>query len=200
LFILNTLKIVEIFYSLQGEGANTGKPAVFIRLAGCNLNCAYCDTFWQDGTEMSIVQILAEVRKYPSKTLIWTGGEPTLQLTAETLTHFADFYDCIETNGTNSVPSGIHYIACSPKTGIEHLKANFKRVNEWRFPIQKGDKLPNINDLPPADNYFVSPIFEGNNLLANKKNAENMLFCIDFVKQNPMWRLSFQTHKFLDIE
>jgi organic radical activating enzyme len=195
---MRKIRVVEIFYSLQGEGANTGKPAVFVRLAGCNLGCSYCDTDWKFGKEMSVAEILSEIKKYPSKMVIWTGGEPTLQLTDECLSHFSDFYNCIETNGTNPVPSRIDYISCSPKVSAEVLRKNFGKVNEFRFPIKEGCILPNINDLPKADNYFLSPIFEGNDLLQNKKNAENLKFCIDFIRENPMWRLSFQSHKFLE--
>ncbi|MDR3326714.1 MAG: 7-carboxy-7-deazaguanine synthase QueE [Prevotellaceae bacterium] len=191
------MRVVEIFYSLQGEGANTGKPAVFVRLAGCNLDCSYCDTDWKSGKEMSVEEILLEIKKYPSKMVIWTGGEPTLQLTDEWLSHFSEFYNCIETNGTNSVPSGIDYISCSPKVSVEVLRKNFSKVNEFRFPVKKGYILPDINDLPRADNYFLSPIFEGNDLLQNKKNAENLEFCVNFIKENPTWILSFQSHKFL---
>ncbi|MDR1544831.1 MAG: 7-carboxy-7-deazaguanine synthase QueE [Prevotellaceae bacterium] len=198
---MRRLSVVEIFYSLQGEGANMGKPAVFIRLAGCNLNCSFCDTEWKNGTEMSVEEILLEVRKYPSKMLIWTGGEPTLQLDDDVLASFSDFYNCIETNGTNPVPKGMDYIACSPKVSCKILQKNFVFVNEFRFPVQKNDVLPAISELPKAENYIVSPIFskkiKGG---IDKKNAENLTFCIDFVKRNPEWRLSFQSHKLLEIE
>ncbi|MDR2684116.1 MAG: 7-carboxy-7-deazaguanine synthase QueE [Prevotellaceae bacterium] len=194
------MNVVEIFYSLQGEGANMGKPAVFIRLAGCNLQCSFCDTEWKKGVEISVKEILHEVRKYPSKTLIWTGGEPTLQLDDEILTSFLGFYNCIETNGTNPVPKGIDYISCSPKVELNILKKNFNFVDELRFPVQENDVLPLISELPKAKNYFLSPIFENKDFKNNKINAKNISFCINFIKKNPCWRLSFQAHKFLEIE
>ena len=192
------MKIVEIFYSLQGEGANVGKPAIFIRLAGCNLNCWFCDTNWQNGIEMSVEEILQKIEKFPTKMIIWTGGEPTLQLNDKILSHFTHYYNCIETNGTNPVPSKIDYISCSPKVNAEILRKNFNFVNEFRFPFCKDDTLPKIDVLPKADNYFLSPIFTEKDL-SDKKNMENIISCINFVKQNPQWRLSFQTHKFLNI-
>jgi len=193
------MKVAEIFYSLQGEGANTGKPAIFVRLAGCNKNCRFCDTDWKNGVEMSVAEILQEIEKFPAKMIIWTGGEPTLQLNNEILQHFTHYYNCVETNGTNPVPSKIDYIACSPKVDVEILRKNFNFVNEFRFPYLKENEniLPKIDDLPQADNYFLSPILLGNDVLC-KKNKKNINFCIDFIKENPEWRLSFQTHKLLN--
>jgi len=199
------LKVVEIFHSVQGEGANAGKSAIFVRLANCNCNCSYCDTDWSHGTEMTVSQVLDEVIKlsnqvdYPNNLLIWTGGEPTLQLTNEILEQFTGFYNCIETNGTNPVPSRIEYISCSPKVSPEILRENFAAVNEFRYPIEVGDKLPDISELPEADNYFVSPVFVGEVKTRMKKSDENIEYAIDIVKNNPAWRLSLQIHKLLNI-
>ena len=199
------LKVVEIFHSIQGEGANVGKSAVFVRLATCNENCWFCDTDWSQGHEMTVSQILDEVKKfskpenYQNNLLIWTGGEPTLQLTDDILDNFSEFYNCIETNGTNPVPSGIQYISCSPKVDNEVLRKNFKHVNEFRYPIQVGDILPDIAELPMADNYFVSPIFGGEPKKRFEQVDENIEYAINFVKNNPKWRLSVQVHKMISI-
>ena len=199
------LKVVEIFHSVQGEGANTGKSAVFVRLSHCNKNCWFCDTDWSVGTEMTVKQILTEVKllskpeTYPHNLLIWTGGEPTLQLTNEVLEHFSGYYNCIETNGSNPVPSRIQYISCSPKVSAEVLRKNFTRVNEFRYPIGVGEKLPDISELPQADHYFISPLFVGESKKRFEISAENVEYCIEYVKQHPQWRLSLQTHKFLNI-
>ena len=199
------LKVVEIFHSIQGEGANTGKSTIFVRLANCNLNCSYCDTDWNVGTEMTVLQVLNKVKSLSTSNdtsnilLIWTGGEPTLQLTDEILEHFSDYYNCIETNGTNPVSSLIKYISCSPKVSPEVLKSNFKQVNEFRYPIKIGDILPEISELPVADNYFVSPLFMGEEKKRFELSDANISYAIDYVKQHPQWRLSLQTHKLLNI-
>jgi len=199
------LNVVEIFQSIQGEGANVGKSAVFVRLSGCNKDCWYCDTDWNKGTGMSVLQILDEVKKYskpnnyPDNLIIWTGGEPTLQLTDEVLEYFSDYYNCIETNGTNPVPSRIEYISCSPKVKPEILRKNFKHVNEFRYPVAVGDSLPDISELPEADNYLISPIFLGEERKRFQRVDENLNYAIDFVCQNPKWRLSLQLHKLLNI-
>jgi organic radical activating enzyme len=196
----DTLEVVEIFYSIQGEGANFGKPAIFVRLTGCNENCWFCDTDWSHGTLMKVDEVLKAVQQFPCKMIIWTGGEPTLQLTDDVLAHFNGYYHCIETNGTNKVPSCIDYIACSPKVTPETLWANFTVVNEFRYPIGVGEMPPRIEELPPAANYFVSPLFEGEEKKRFSRSEENLNYCIDFVKQHPAWRLSVQMHKLLNVE
>ncbi len=199
------LKVVEIFHSIQGEGANTGKSAVFVRLANCNKNCWFCDTDWSVGTEMTVKQILDEVKSllkpedYPNNMLIWTGGEPTLQLTDEVLTFFSEYYNCIETNGSNPVPSRIQYISCSPKVSPTVLHRNFTKVNEFRYPLGVNEKLPAISDLPTAEHYFVSPLFLGEVKKRFELSDENIVYAIEYVKQHPQWRLSLQTHKLLNI-
>jgi len=200
-----TLKVVEIFHSIQGEGANTGKSAIFVRLSNCNKNCWYCDTDWTFGTNLTVNQVLEKVKSlssssdFSTKLIIWTGGEPTLQLTDEILEHFSDFINCIETNGSNPVPSLIQYISCSPKVSTEILRKNFKHVNEFRYPIGLGDTLPDISELPTADNYFVSPIFLGEIKKRFDMNQENINYVVNLIKNNSNWRLSLQIHKLLNI-
>lgn len=199
------LNVVEIFQSVQGEGANAGRSAVFVRLSNCNLNCWYCDTDWNRSESMSVLQIQEEVRKlskpedYPNNLLIWTGGEPTLQLTDDVLEYFQEYYNCIETNGTNPVPSRIQYISCSPKVKPEILRKNFTRVNEFRYPISVGGKLPDIAELPKAEYYLVSPVFLGEEKVRFQRVNENIEYALKLVNENPQWRLSLQLHKLLNI-
>jgi 7-carboxy-7-deazaguanine synthase len=194
------LKVVEIFNSIQGEGANVGRSATFIRLSNCNKNCAYCDTDWDKGTEMTLDEVLAEVKKYSSNMIIWTGGEPTLQLTSEILSVFSTYYQAIETNGTNPVPSEIDYISCSPKVEPAILNRNFQTVNEFRYPVVAGDKLPLIDELPHADNYFLSPVFVGEEKKRLDINKQNLDYCLAVIQQDPRWRLSVQLHKLLNVQ
>ena len=185
------LKVNEIFYSIQGEGANVGMPAIFIRLSGCNLHCDFCDTQHGRFIEMSVEQILQKIKEYDCKNIIWTGGEPTLQLTDEILIYFADYYNCIETNGTNNIPKRINYIAVSPKVDTDILEENFISVEEIRLPVRKGDIIPNIAYLPEANHYFLSPI---------DVSQENIDYCLKLIKENPKWKLSAQLHKILKIQ
>jgi 7-carboxy-7-deazaguanine synthase len=197
---MNKLKVVEIFYSIQGEGANTGMPVIFIRLSGCNLKCWFCDTEWDRHIEMSIPELLKSIEQYPCKNIIWTGGEPTLQLNDAILEHFSEYYNCIETNGTNPVPAKIDYISCSPKVPPHILKQNFSFIDEIRYPLNKGERPPSIDELPLAKHYYISPLFLGAENKRMDLSQENIDYCIDYLKHNPGWKLSIQLHKLLNIQ
>ncbi len=192
----------EIFYSLQGEGINTGRAAIFIRLAKCNLRCSFCDTDFDQGESMDLDRLHRAIENYPSRFIIWTGGEPTLQLTEEILTYFRllGYEQAIETNGTRRPPRGLDYITCSPKPeAMKVLHESFPNgVSEFRFPIgAEGDLPPAIESLPRANAYLVSPIFIGEKMGDLDQLALNR--CIEFVKADPRWRLSLQTHKLINI-
>lgn len=198
------MKVKEIFYSIQGEGGRQGEASIFIRLANCNLNCWFCDTDWTKGIEMSLEQIQNEIKDFNCKWIVWTGGEPTLQLNDSILNYFANlgYKQAIETNGTNKVSSLIDYVTCSPKNevSLEDLHNNFPEgVNEFRYPVSDDVKIPSIKSLPYADNYFVSPIFTGEEKKRFELNEQNIDKCIDFVLKNTDWKLSLQIHKILNI-
>ena len=190
------LIVNEIFYSLQGEGGRVGKPSIFIRLSKCNLRCSFCDTEFDSGKEMTLDEILNEIAEFGCKWIVWTGGEPTLQLTDEMVSFFKvrGFLQAIETNGTRKVPEGIDYITCSPKQYFEKVKSVIPHAHELRFPIQKGDSLPDLSVLPNADNCYLSPIFD-----AEQANNENIDYCVQLIKENPQWSLSVQLHKLIQI-
>lgn len=191
------LIVNEIFYSLQGEGGRSGEASIFIRLTKCNLACSFCDTDFAEGDEMELEEILTIIKAYSCKWIIWTGGEPTIQLKDKHLLFFREhgYKHAIETNGTRRVPSLIDYITCSPKQDYESIKARIPRVDEIRMPIKVGDPIPDITIFPKADNYFLSPIFD-----ADKINIENVNYCVELIKEHPQWRLSLQIHKLIHIE
>ncbi len=103
---MQNLPINEIFYSLQGEGGQTGLAMIFVRIAGCNLRCPYCDTDFLRGKLMSLEEILTSLQQFPSRELLWTGGEPTLLLSDSMVAFFkkAGYKQSIETNGTMPPP------------------------------------------------------------------------------------------------
>lgn len=190
------LIVNEIFYSLQGEGTRAGKASIFIRLSKCNLRCSFCDTEFDTGSEMTLEEIHIKIKEYGCKWIIWTGGEPTLQLTDEVVSFFKNkgYFQAIETNGTRKVPKGIDYITCSPKQHFERVRKLIPFAHELRFPIKKDDALPDTSILPDSDNYLLSPIFDGNEL-----NKENLEYCVMLIKENPKWSLSIQLHKLINI-
>lgn len=191
------LNVNEIFYSLQGEGGRVGEPSIFIRLTQCNLACSFCDTDFAEGDDMTLDEIAEVINQYPCKWIIWTGGEPTIQLKDEHVAFFREkgYKQAIETNGTRKVPALIDYITCSPKKKYEDIRKKIPVVNEIRIPIEVGNILPDIAIFPKADKYFVSPIFDG-----DKINLKNVNYCVDLVKEKPDWTLSLQVHKLIHIE
>jgi len=196
------MKVREIFYSIQGEGGRAGEASIFIRLADCNLNCWFCDTDWSWGNDMSIEEIKNEISKFNCEWIVWTGGEPTLQLTNDILKEFSEYKHAIETNGTNPVPSRINYITCSPKkeVHIETLKENFPLgVDEFRYVYDITQRPPAIENLPNANNYYVSPIFLGEKKKRFDLDEDSVKRAIDFVKNNPDWKFSLQVHKIINV-
>lgn len=190
------MKVNEIFYSIQGEGGRAGEPSVFIRLSDCDLECSYCDTEFESGTEMTLDEIGQEISQYPCTWIVWTGGEPALQLTEEIIRYFKEkgYKQAIETNGNHKLSPGLDYVAVAPKVAEHVLKKNFPDgVTELRYPRHKGHKtVPNPSIK--AQYYFLSPVFNG-----DKPDWENINHCIKLCLDNPQWRLSVQVHKFLKV-
>ena len=192
------MRVNEIFHSLQGEGYNTGKSAVFVRLSGCNLQCPFCDTDHDTFHEMSEDQIAEEVSQYPANLVVITGGEPAIQLT-ETLIdklHAIGKTVAVETNGTLPLPSNLDWITVSPKEDFVGITG--------RVAISRADEVKVIFDgeHPVSDfgiaalHYFVQPCDTGD----EAKNGIITKKCVEFVKQNPRWQLSLQIHKLLNIK
>jgi organic radical activating enzyme len=198
--------IKEIFYSLQGEGVRAGIPHVFVRFAGCNLDCAIkagplspggfqCDTDWKNGTAMTIEQLLEAIQVTDVGKCHWvllTGGEPALQIDSALIQSLQEleYGIAIETNGTCDLPVEIDWVTCSPKVGPIRLKY----ADELRCVLVAGQPLPNPQDLPSSANYLISPASDGDQL-----NRENVEWCMKLVMASPVWRLSVQYHKVLRI-
>lgn len=198
------LRVREIFHSLQGEGGRAGEASIFIRLSQCNLNCWFCDTDWSTGDMLSIEEIASSILKYNCKWIVWTGGEPTIQLTEEIVALFKSmgYKQAIETNGTKTPPIGLDYITCSPKGGVEEIQKVFANthVHEFRYPCGVGTQNPpDILDLPKADNYYISPLFLGKLKERFSLDPGNLHYCIEYVKAHPEWKLSMQQHKIWNI-
>mgnify|MGYP002651369168 CR=1 FL=1 len=200
---MKTLRVNEIFYSLQGEGAKAGMANVFIRLSGCKTKDACyasgvrCDTEFESGEEWKPEDIVEwineglETMHNPFASIIWTGGEPAQQLDAEIVAYFKKegHFQAIETSGLFPVPEGLDYVAVSPKVAEHVIKKNFPHgVNELRYVRSVGQAIPEPSI--DAEHYFISPHSDGDRL-----NQENLAHCIELVKENPEWKLSLQMHK-----
>jgi 7-carboxy-7-deazaguanine synthase (Cx14CxxC type) len=208
--------VKEIFYTLQGEGAQAGRPAVFCRFSGCNLwsgrevdrdsaVCRFCDTDFvgTDGVgggrfADAAALAAAVAAQWPAGAggrpyVVCTGGEPLLQLDAPLIEalHAAGFEIAIETNGTKPVPDGIDWVCVSPKAGSRLV---VERGNELKlvFPQAEAEAKPeNFLNLR-FDNFFLQP-------MDGPDRVETLKATIAYCLANPTWRLSLQTHKIMGI-
>ena len=204
-----TYTVKEIFYTLQGEGANTGRPAVFLRFAGCNLwtgreedrataICQFCDTDFLGGTKFASAEELAEEvagqwfgNGTSKRFVVITGGEPLLQLDRPLIDrlHAKGFELAIETNGTIAAPAGLDWICVSPKAGAPIVQRSGDELKVV-YP-QKGMMLESFERLK-FDHFLVQPM-DGPDVEQNTELATR--YCLE----HPKWRLSLQTHKLLGI-
>ena len=194
-------RINDIFYSLQGEGHNTGRAAVFVRFAGCNLRCPFCDTEFDTFREMSDEEIVAEMTQYPSRFAVLTGGEPTLQVDEAfvDLLHQHNFEVAMESNGTRPAPQNLDWLTVSPKNpgggwrveGGGRLPDEVKVVFEEDTTPETYLPSPSTLHLPPR--LYLQPCDTGD----AERNANITERCIDYIKEHPEWRLSLQTHKLI---
>ncbi len=188
--------LVEIFESLQGEGRNTGRPCVFVRFAGCNLACPWCDTDVKARFSLSLEALVQEIKGFRAKSVILTGGEPTLVDGAPELVAAlkADGYWIgVETNGTNEPDwlAFVDYVACSPKAEYAD-RVRLTRADEVRVVAscaQAAQFCREIRGRIAATDYYVSPC---------ERNGEiDFPLAKDVLAQLEGWSLSVQLHKIL---
>lgn len=188
--------LVEIFKSFQGEGRNMGRQCVFIRFAGCNLSCPWCDTDVRKRFSMSLDELLAEVSTYKTKMVVLTGGEPALvegmpELVAALKRE--GYYIAVETNATIDADwfTFVDYVACSPKAEFPD-RIQLRRANEVRVVASSEDIVDFCNKIKTfiaAEDYYISPCdYDGEIDFATAKNV--LLKLSD-------WALSVQLHKIL---
>ncbi len=212
-----TYAINEVFYSLQGEGMRVGTSNIFIRFAGCNLACEMapgpkspggfdCDTEFASGRKVTLDELydwaMESIRITTGKDetdpmygrwLILTGGEPALQVDKE----FIDFWKgrgckiAIESNGSLPLPDGwFDWRTISPKVAEHAIKQRY--AEEVKYVRGYGQDIPKTVVI--ADNYLISPAFDGNSI-----HPKTLAWCEKLCLSNPKWRLSIQQHKLLQI-
>lgn len=186
-------KVNEIFYSLQGEGFHTGRAAVFVRFAGCNLRCPFCDTDFSQSEPMTAEQIADRVfvfSTHPETLIVLTGGEPSLQVDKALVdilhTHHQTI--SIETNGTQPIPDTIDWITVSPKAGTTTVLNYADEVKVVLTP-QTAQELTNWRQMIHAQHYYLQPC-----------SCQNTNDVVTYILHHPEWRLSLQTHKYIDIK
>src|SRR6478672_2793855 len=205
--------VKEIFYTLQGEGANAGRAAVFCRFSGCNLwtgreadrataICDFCDTDFvgvgPDGGKFATAAELASAvaSRWPLESrerrfVVCTGGEPLLQLGAEAVEalHHEGFEVAVETNGTQDAPLGIDWICVSPKAGASLV---LRHGSELKLVFPQPGFEPERFESLDFEHFFLQP-------MDGPHAAENTRSATEYCLTHPRWRLSLQTHKLLGI-
>jgi 7-carboxy-7-deazaguanine synthase len=206
--------VKEIFYTLQGEGANTGRPAVFCRFAGCNLwsgreadradaVCRFCDTDFVGtdgpggGRFAAAADLAAAVRRvWPAEAgsqpfVVCTGGEPLLQLDAALVDalHAEGVAIAVETNGTCAPPGGLDWICVSPKAGAP---VTLRAGDELKLVFPQDGIDPTDFETMSFRHFFLQP-------MDGPERVRNTTLAVSFCLTHPRWRLSLQTHKLLGI-
>lgn len=209
--------VKEIYYTLQGEGVHTGRPAVFLRFTGCNLwsgreedrlvaICKFCDTDFVgtngpgggkfESADLLALAVAAEWKANATSNgtppfVVCTGGEPLLQLDKSLIEalHLCGFQVAIETNGTRLPPPGIDWICCSPKIGADLV---LRTGDELKFVYPQADADPHQFVSLDFRHFFLQP-------MDGPDQAKNIELAMQYCRAHPRWRLSLQTHKILGI-
>jgi 7-carboxy-7-deazaguanine synthase len=218
-----TYVVKEIFYTLQGEGQNAGRPAVFCRFSGCNLwtgreqdrhkaVCKFCDTDFlgtgPDGGRFATAEALGDavLERWPSigggraqggrPLVVCTGGEPLLQLDAPAIDalHARGFTVAVETNGTQPAPRGIDHLCVSPKADAP-LSLTAGQELKLVFPQVQADAQPERFGSLAFEAFYLQPMDDADPEVTRRNTDQALAYCL----AHPQWRLSLQTHKLLGI-
>lgn len=195
------LPVIEKFYSIQGEGYNTGKPAFFIRIAGCDIACSWCDTkfSWNNNSEwlMTVDEIVEIASKFPAKAVVVTGGEPlcyNLDYLCEKL-KMNKIETFLETCGAYNLSGKWDWICLSPKKQNPPLVEIYNKANELKVIIQCADDFiwaeQIANKVNKICKLFLQPEWS--------KFGEIIDEVVEYVKANPKWNISIQAHKYMHI-
>ncbi|KXX66982.1 7-carboxy-7-deazaguanine synthase QueE [Flammeovirga sp. SJP92] len=196
-----SLPVMEAFYTIQGEGAYTGQAAYFIRLAGCDVGCVWCDVkeSWEQDKHpvLTVEEIVQNAKKYPGRLAIITGGEPLMHDLGPLTEQLKEegFHINIETSGAHPLSGELDYITLSPKKFKQPVEEVYQRANEFKVVVYHKSDLQwaiNLSEKLSDDcKLYIQPEWS--------KRAQITPLLVEFVKSNPEWQLSLQTHKYIDI-
>ncbi len=192
--------IIEDFYTIQGEGAHTGRAAYFIRTAGCDVNCWWCDVkeSWDEDKHPMVTtgELVKRAVVSGAEFVVITGGEPLLHnlepLTVRLKQKGLQVH--IETSGSSPLSGHLDWVTLSPKRFKKPLEENFPYVDELKIIVLKNKDLEwaeeNAEKCPPGTRLLLQPEWE---------TPSSIKLIVDYVKKNPEWGISLQTHKFINV-
>ena len=195
------LPVMEEFYSLQGEGFHTGSAAYFLRIGGCDIGCRWCDSkeSWKFGAHplLSVDEVVARISSFPARAVVVTGGEPSLyplEYLCSSLRK-ADVKTYLETSGAYPLTGEWDWICLSPKPQSPPLEDIFARAGELKVIIEKPSDLgwaeQNADRVGSGCMLYLQPEWS--------RKSQIMDVLIEYIGQNPRWRLSLQSHKYIGI-
>ena len=198
---VQSLPLMESFYTIQGEGAFTGHAAYFIRLGGCDVGCVWCDVkeSWDAGKHAlrSIVDMTEEASNSGSKIVVITGGEPAMHDLTDLTTSLksAGLRMHIETSGAHPLTGDWDWVCLSPKKFKQPLPEVYSKADELKIVVYNRTDLEwavaEAAKVRPGCKYFLQPEWS--------REKEMLPLIIDFVKQHPAWQISLQTHKYIGV-
>lgn len=196
-----SLPLMESFYTLQGEGFHQGKAAYFIRLAGCDVGCVWCDVkeSWDKNLhkEISVEEIITNAKMNPARIAVITGGEPAMynldDLTSRL--HEENFFTHIETSGAYPITGEWDWICVSPKKFKSPLSENIARANELKVIIYNKSDFAwaekNASLASASCKLYLQPEWSKSSIITP--------LIVDYIKQHPQWELSLQIHKYINV-
>jgi len=196
---LASLFINDLFFTLQGEGQHWGRRALFVRMPHCNLACSWCDTTYDTHEKWSFEEFEVFALQEETRFAVVTGGEPLMHKHTPAVVGLLQkngFYVACETNGTFAPNASFDWITCSPKRDAKYeINAKlYARVSEFKYVVDDGfdfSVLKRHDDDPASVAHSLSPEYG--------TFEESVARIIDYIQENPMWRLSLQTHKIVGI-
>lgn len=195
------LPLMEEFYTIQGEGFHSGKPAYFIRVGGCDVGCHWCDVkeSWDASLHplTAVDTIVENADKYPAKAVVVTGGEPSMYNLEYITGQFKSkgIQTFIETSGAYLLTGTWDWVCLSPKKTSQPLPLNFKKANELKIIVHNKNDFEwaekNAAQVTDDCKLFLQPEWS--------KAKEMMPLIVDYVMAHPKWNVSLQTHKYMNI-
>lgn len=195
------LPIMEEFYTIQGEGYNTGKPAYFIRIGGCDVGCHWCDVKESWNPDLHPLKLVDEVvgnaLQFPAKAVVITGGEPSMYnltyLTEKLKENGVEIF--LETSGAYELTGVWHWICMSPKKTAQPLASVCKRADELKVIVFNNNDFSwaeeHASKVSPTCKLYLQPEWSKSDVM--------LPAIIDYVQNNPKWNISLQTHKYMNI-
>jgi 7-carboxy-7-deazaguanine synthase len=201
---VNEIHLNDLFYTVQGEGANMGMRALFVRMPFCNLSCSWCDTSFNSFKPWTDAELLKFARKEETAFAVITGGEPSMHKhtpkVIETLWLAGYSFIAMESNGMFKIPNGVNWVTISPKrdkgNDYKILEENLLRADEWKYVVDDDFdfeilKRHGTRETGMLAHRWLSPEFTN-----FKANVEKIL---TYIKGDPTWRISLQTHKWINV-